>query len=817
MFSVSGCFGQAYDGRLVALAAFICVIACFTTVSLLARAQLVEGRIRGLWLGAAALIFGSGVWSLHFVAMLAFMPGFPISYDLFHTTRSIGVAIVGTGLSLAAREICDRRAAKILFGGVLLGTAIAAMHYDGVAAIRLSGSFVLDPARTWLSVCVGVTLSLLAFARASSLSRLSRKVEVSAYIGLAVLGVHFAGMDALTIFPGRSGVVGDAVLGSGTLALAVGAISVAIILAGMVGTVTDQRLSHQAQREANRLRQLADASFEGIVIHCDGIIFNANEAFAKMVGCDVADLTGHASADFVSPKDRPRLAAALGAKGPGGRIEFELRALNGRCLPVEVLSRTIDYKGSTAYVSAVRDLSERKRADEIIQHLAHHDALTGLCNRLLLNDRLAQMIALAGRDEKKVAVFYIDLDRFKPVNDLLGHEAGDALLVEAASRLRSMTRSSDTIARVGGDEFVVVQTLGDSPGPAEAAAARIITELSKPFHIAAEELQIGASVGIALYPDDGQTAVELLRNADKAMYRAKHEARGTFRTFTAGLDFRIHRMRVMEHDLRHAIARNELEVYYQPIFDGKKKILGHEALLRWNHPTRGMVSPAEFIPVAEESGLIRELGNWVLETACTAAMTWPADWRIAVNVSPKQFQDADYLQTVVDTLARTYLPATRLELEITESLLIGDTTKVLPILIALKQNGVHISLDDFGTGFSSLNYLHRFPFEKIKIDRSFVANLGHSAESEKIVRAIIALGHSLNMTVTAEGVETHSQFGTLGDLKCDQIQGFLLGRPMPKAAVDELLQASVGLSDIGSSGGRNSSIAGRELRLVVAA
>ncbi len=721
--------------------------------------------------------------------MLAFMPGFPISYDLFHTSRSIGVAIFGTGVALAAREICDRRAAKILFGGVLLGTAITAMHYDGVAAMRLSGAFALNPGRMWMSVGVGIAFSLLAFARASSLSRLGRKAEVSAYIGLAVLGMHFIGMSALTIFPGSPAVIGGAVVGSSSLALAVGAISVAIILAGLVGALTDQRLSIQLQSEANRLRQLADASFEGIVIHCDGVIRSANEAFAQMVGCEVADLAGRSSADFVSPKDRSRIAVSIDAQGPGGRVEFELQALDGRCLPVEVLSRTIDYKGRAAYVSAVRDLSERKRANEIIQHLAHHDALTGLCNRVLLNDRLEQMIALAGRVGKKVAVHYIDLDRFKPVNDLSGHEAGDALLVEVADRLRSITRPSDTIARVGGDEFVVVQTLGDAPSPVEAAA-RIITELSKPFYIAAEEFQIGASVGIALYPDNGKTAVELLRNADKAMYRAKHEARGTFRTFTAGLDFRIHRMRVMEQDLRHAIARDELEVYYQPIFDGKKKILGHEALLRWKHPTRGMVSPAEFIPVAEESGIIRELGNWVLETACDAAMTWPAEWRIAVNVSPKQFQDVGYLQTVLDTLERTGMPASRLELEITESLLIGDTTQVLPILVALKQHGVHIALDDFGTGFSSLNYLHRFPFEKIKIDRGFVANLGQSEESEKIVRAIIALGHSLNMTVTAEGVETQFQFDSLGDLRCDQIQGYLLGRPMPKADVDKLLKIS---------------------------
>jgi diguanylate cyclase (GGDEF)-like protein/PAS domain S-box-containing protein len=635
----------------------------------------------------------------------------------------------------------------------------------------------------------------LAFWRASELTRVRRKAEVAAYIGLAVLGVHFVGMSALTVTPGTLLVFNGAVIGSDSLAVAVGSLSVAIIIAGMVAVLTDQRLSIQSQREAVRLRQLADASFEGIIIHCDGVVTDANETFAKMVGCGVKELIGRHAVDFVAKKDWQRLAASMGSGGLGGRIEFELRSLDGQCLPVEALSRAIDFKGRAGYVSAIRDLSERRRSEEIIRHLAHHDALTGLCNRLLLNDRLANMIALAGRDGKKVAVLYLDLDRFKPVNDLLGHECGDTLLAEVAARLRGMCRSSDTIARVGGDEFVIVQTLGKTPDMAEASAARIIAELAKPFLIGGEEVLIGASIGIALYPSDGQSAAELLRNADKAMYRAKSEARGTFRCFAAGLDFHIHRMRVMEQELRRAIGRNEMEVYYQPIFDGKKKIVGHEALLRWNHPTRGMVSPGEFIPVAEEAGLIRELGNWVLETACAAAMTWPAHWRIAVNVSAKQFLDADYLQTVLDILARTGLPANRLELEVTESLLIGDTTRVLPILIALKQHGVHISLDDFGTGFSSLNYLQRFPFEKIKIDRSFIASLGQSEESEKIVRAIIALGHSLNMTVTAEGVETHSQFGTLGDLKCDQIQGFLLGRPMPKAAVDQLLEAANAASD----------------------
>ena len=285
MFSISGCFGQAYDARLVALAAFICVIACFTTVNLMARAQLARGRRGAIWLGAAALIFGSGVWSLHFVAMLAFMPGFPIAYDLVHTVRSIIFATVGAGLAFGARELFDRKAAKILFAGVFLGCGIAAMHYEGVAAMRLPGATTFDMTKVWLSICIGIGFSLLAFWRASELSGWRRKAEVSGLIGLAVLGVHFVGMSALTVTPGALRAVNGAVLGSGSLAVAVGSISVAIVIAGMAAVLTDRRLSLQSRREANRFRQLADASFEGIVIHCDGVVADANETFAKMVGC----------------------------------------------------------------------------------------------------------------------------------------------------------------------------------------------------------------------------------------------------------------------------------------------------------------------------------------------------------------------------------------------------------------------------------------------------------------------------------------------------------------------------------------------------
>jgi diguanylate cyclase (GGDEF)-like protein/PAS domain S-box-containing protein len=795
MSSVSGCFAQAYDLKLVSVTAFICLIACLTTTNLLARAQVAKRRAKTLWLGGASIVFGGGVWSVHFIAMLAFSPGFPVSYGLTRTFESMAIAVVGTGLALAAREACSRRIGKLLFGSVFLGAAIAGMHFEAIAAMHLNGFVSVNAGGIWSSLAIGGAFSLLAFARASDLSGLRRKGEVALYIFLAVLGVHFAGMAALSIYPGIIVDGRETVLQAQTFAWAVGPISVAIILTGMAAAMTDQHLSLRATQETERLLQLTEASFEGIVFHCDGVIISTNDAFARMVACEAESLKCRPTSDFVLPADIERLGKRFDNHGAGGRLEFELQAADGRRVPVEVLSRPIDHNGRPAFVSAIRDLSERKRAQEAIEHMAYHDVLTGMCNRVLFSERLRLQIALAERDQKKVAVLYLDLDRFKPVNDLLGHETGDKVLIEVGARLQRMTRSSDTVARIGGDEFVVAQTLGDAPHQAEASAGRIIEELSKPFLINGDEVEIGVSIGIAIYPDDGRTATELLVNSDTAMYSAKHEMRGTFKTFTTGLDFRLQGKRLLEQDLRHAIGRGELEVHYQPIFNCEKKILGHEALLRWNHPARGPISPAEFIPVAEESGLIRELGNWVLETACNAAMTWPTDWLIAVNVSAKQFQDPDYLQIVIDTLERTRLSPSRLELEVTESLLIGDVTKVRQTLVALKRHGVHISLDDFGTGFSSLSYLQQFPFEKLKIDRSFVANLGLNEESDDIVRAIIVLGHSLHMTVTAEGVETSSQFGSLSDLKCDQIQGYLMGRPMPKAAVDQLLEADGAADD----------------------
>ncbi len=374
----------------------------------------------------------------------------------------------------------------------------------------------------------------------------------------------------------------------------------------------------------------------------------------------------------------------------------------------------------------------------------------------------------------------LDLDRFKPVNDLLGHAAGDALLIAVSLRLAALLRQSDTLARVGGDEFVIVMPDAADLASCRSLAKRIVQGMVEPFRLGDQQVVIGVSIGIALYPQDGETADELLRCADIAMYRSKEEGRGTYRLFESKMDAELQYRRALECDLRSAIEDKDFEMYYQPLVSCETgKIEGYEALLRWPHPTRGFVSPAEFIPVAEESGLILPLGQWALNTACTAAVGWDGPMRVAVNLSPAQFKQTDLVERIMSTLEQTGLPPTRLEVEVTEGVLIDEPERAVAILSRLRAAGVRVSLDDFGTGYSSLSYLRQFPLDKIKIDRSFISDLGVDDKSASIVRAVVALAHSLGLSVTAEGVESRGQLDLLQEQLCNQVQGFLLGKPAP--------------------------------------
>jgi diguanylate cyclase (GGDEF)-like protein len=405
------------------------------------------------------------------------------------------------------------------------------------------------------------------------------------------------------------------------------------------------------------------------------------------------------------------------------------------------------------------------------------------------HELLRQMLAKSKRGEH-FAVFCLDLDHFKDVNDALGHPLGDLLLKAAADRLRRCIRETDFVARLGGDEFAILQADACQPTDATALANRLVEEISAPYELGGHQVVVGLSIGIALAPNDGMDPDELLRNADMALYRAKADGRGLYRFFEPAMDARMQARRSLEIELRKAITNGEFELFYQPLVDVQtEQVTGFEALLRWQHPLRGMIPPSEFITVAEETGLIVPLGEWVLRQACAEAVTWPSDVKIAVNLSPNQFKSKTLLLTVVSALAAAGLSPRRLELEITESVLLQDSEATLALLLELRGLGVRISMDDFGTGYSSLSYLRKFPFDKIKIDQSFIRDMSDHDDSLAIVRAVVAMGSGLCIGTTAEGVETARQFDQLKLEGCTEVQGYLFSPPRPAAEVKELLAA----------------------------
>lgn len=440
------------------------------------------------------------------------------------------------------------------------------------------------------------------------------------------------------------------------------------------------------------------------------------------------------------------------------------------------------------FVQTFEDVTERHEAQRRIVHLATHDVLTDLPNRLLLRERL--QAALAARPPAPQAVVMcLDLDRFKPVNDAFGHAAGDELLRQVTQRLRECVRPDDTVARLGGDEFALVLRGIATQEHATRLAQRILQSLCAPFHVAGNPVQIGASIGIAFARRDADDPDRLINCADLALYDAKKDGRSKFRYFAAEMERSARERRALEADLRQAIDREEFEVHYQPLLELRSATLsGFEALVRWNSPTRGRVAPDAFIPLAEELGLIGAIGDWVLLRACEAALRWPAHVRIAVNVSARQISDSSIVASVDRVLAQTKLDPRRLELEITESVLLNDEAGAMQILHRLRERGIGIVMDDFGTGYSSLAYLRRFPFDKVKIDRSFVSGLGEQADAMAIVRAITGLCASLGIPSTAEGVETPEQLRLLERELCTQGQGFLFGRPQPEQDLAEMLK-----------------------------
>jgi diguanylate cyclase (GGDEF)-like protein/PAS domain S-box-containing protein len=463
---------------------------------------------------------------------------------------------------------------------------------------------------------------------------------------------------------------------------------------------------------------------------------------------------------------------------------------NGSLIDLAIYSRELLYNEQPSVLLALMDITERKRADARLAFLAQHDGLTGLPNRNLLRQQMDEMLLHTRRSADKAAVLVLGLDNFKSVNDTLGHGVGDKLLRGVAKRLRSSLREEDTLARLNSDEFAIVQSGMTRPEDAALLSRRLLDAIADPYLIDGHSVVIGATVGIAMAPGDGEDSEKLLKNADMALSRAKTESRGTFAFFEAGMDARAQIRRKIELDLRDAIQNEVLRPYYQPLIDlSTGRITGFEALVRWPHPERGMVAPGEFIPVAEETGLINGVGRLMLRRACMDAALWPDDVRVAVNLSPAQFRAGNLLSIVMDALKQSGLPPERLEVEITETVLLEKSDTVLATLHALRTLGLRISMDDFGTGFSSLSYLRSFPFDKIKIDQIFVRDLAANRDAQAIIRSIVSLGKGLGVTITAEGVETEAELSCLRAEGCHEAQGFLFSRARPHDEIVALLKA----------------------------
>ena len=785
MLRVLACIHDEHDLRLVLLAAIVCAIGCYTTVSMTARGRAAAGRGWMAWGSGAAVAFGACMWATHFIAMLAFAPNLHDGFEIARTALSLALAIGGSLLAFGLFLLLPPALPAAVAAGALLGVTIGAMHYVGMAAFIVPALLIYDPTMVAWSMIIGAGFAVAALPL---IAPRQARVLSAGLLMLAICGQHFTAMAAVTILPLAGPVPSNSEIPPGLLAVAVAAVSMMIFLPSLGGAIFDQYLARRTEREAARLRKFAASTFEGILFHRDGIVTDTNAAFCRMGNCAPDQVIGRPVQALFKHDSRRRLAQVDPGE-TGASVEAQLLDAKGGEQTVELFGRSVDLDGHVTEVLIIRDLSDRRAAERQIAHLVHYDVLTGLANRLLFRDRLDQTVANAERAGQGMALLYLDLDRFKAVNDQMGHPVGDLLLGQVAARLLDSSRATDTVARLGGDEFAVVLP-SVTQDVAAQLATRLVTTLSEPFEIAGRRVYIGASVGISVYPDDGKTPEMLLKNADLALYRAKQEGRGTWRFFEEEMEHKQQQRRMVEQDLRGALANSELLLHYQPQFASHSlRITGYEALVRWDHPLRGRIAPADFIPLAEECGLIVQLGYWVLETACGEAATWAEPYCIAVNLSPVQFRQSDLAQRIASILARTGLDPQRLVLEVTEGVLIDDTDRALAVLTALREQGILIALDDFGTGYSSLNYLRRFPFDRIKIDRTFIQALGKDASADTIVSTILALAHGLRLTVIAEGVETQGQLARLRQQHCDQVQGFLLGKPASNAELHHLVAA----------------------------
>ncbi|MDJ0275339.1 EAL domain-containing protein [Sphingomonas sp. 2R-10] len=745
-----------HDSTIVLMALVICIVAALSIFTQLQRAfECVIGR-RRFWLASAAITAGAGVWSTHFISMIAYRSADRLQFDQSLTALSALIAAGAFALAFALLRRSGGIVVASLCGAIATG-GIVGMHLTGMAAIRHPAVVATDIR----PVAVAASLGWLALSAAFALfvrGRGSRRIYLpAAGMVLTTIFLHFVAMSAAVIDHGH----GTARGGNDTAWLLYWVVGASFLL--VAGTAAASVLD----RFLTDLRGLADATSEGLLITGDDRILEANERACALLGVSRGEVIWTSVACWFETADAAGLSPgeSLRTRITGSTIEDQL---------VELTARTIEYRGRAATVIALRDLTETGRAERAIAHLASHDTLTGLANRAACDGALAAAV----RSGVPFGMMAIDLDRFRAVNDLFGHGAGDAILIRVARILEQAIGAQDMVARIGGDEFVVLQRQIGSLDDTRRLAAHVAASLAAEMDSARDPTAIGCSLGVVTFPRDGTDPETLRHNASVALTRAKEDGRGRASFFDAVMDRDARERQSLEHDLRHAICRDQLRLVYQPLVaTATGDVVGYEALLRWTHPARGAVSPALFIPVAEEAGTIGAIGEWVLRQACREAALWPSQLSLAVNVSPVQLRLPSLPELVRAVLDDNGFDPARLELEITETALLRDRETSLAILREIRALGVRIAMDDFGTGYSSLSNLRHFPFDKIKIDRSFVSAMHEDEAALSIVRAVAGLGKGLKLPVVAEGVETEQQRRMVQAEGCLLAQGYLFGRP----------------------------------------
>jgi len=773
---------QEHDYQLVMLAVLICLFASFTAVSLQERARSTTEKAREKWIALTAITIGSGIWSTHFVAMLAYDAGMPMRYDLLPTIGSLFVAILVSGLGFHFATYHRTKRARGL-AGLVVGIGIAGMHFIGMAGVRVQGVLDYMPDFVLLSLVMGIGLSVMALVGMNKTRDVVRHGVATGLLTAAICGLHFAAMAGVVITYDPAVVLPESIVNKSTLVIGVSVVTLALLGFSLATAFIDQDAAHQKILENVRLKSLADAALEGIVVmDMGGHVANANQSFVELCGKKMLELRGHHLRRYFRQFIGEDNIGSLAETGAHLEEAMLLQPL-GDEIPTEIFFRQAVMNGEPQLVAVVRDLREKRAAEKQINYLSNYDVLTGLANRQLMMDRLLRAVPAALANESCVALHYIDVDGFKELNTTIGQEGGDHLLRIFASRLQHCVREVDTVARIGADQFCVIQENIERAESADLLVEDLHRRLEQPFVISGREAFLTVSVGIAVAPGDTEDASSLLSRAEIAMKQAKTVVGNSYRFYEEELDQSQLLRRKLKRDLVGAVERGEIRMVYQPQFNVRSGLAtGFEALVRWTHPERGPIGPAEFIPLAEESRQIHELGAWIIDESCREASTWTNPLKIAVNLSPVQFQQDTLPDLIERSLLKYGLNPERLEIEITEGVLIADIDHALEVLGRLKEQGIKLAMDDFGTGYSSLSYLQRFPFDKLKIDQSFVRTMLKEEQSHGIVRGMIGLAHGLNIPILAEGVETESEFAMLRVENCDEIQGYYLGKP--KAIAD---------------------------------